>query len=914
MRWFLVVFALGIAGGGCETTSGTSTTGPGESGEGLPEEEAGEEIRQNTGFATIRVQKLGSLHGSNDKFFAVSALPVLEISRYVVTLKALLESAKHYYQPAYVSENPYKAGHPHLQGHKYFDENKSVLTAHQYDDSSPEKAVETAHTKELFRGEKTKAFESLLDEKIAESNWYWEELISAHSIFSQSHAEPENTKILENFMKTSHTHTKSHFGTKLTETSTAAWTQEPDRATFEKTLRHQYAEIVLSMTKYEFNVTSTLFRDHFSQEESLRTPAKTFVEPFQAQKAFNLPKSCRAGLTGYIKNCFPQHKNRKVFADPPSRNRDKRSFSFEYEAAKRRQSVNYLFEARRFFVKRQIFIALGFLVSAIAGAAYASYRFNSVSKMTKTLGSADAKLQALHHQFEISNENFQLIQEKLSHIFVTVSHAAKYITSLNRDVLFLVLLEKSDIAARLIQKLITDLQMSFLSIREEKFPVALMGSKHLKATFTDMQVKVKEKGLQFFSKNINHLYGVDCTSFYYDLIPYVLCPIPLKSSLEKPFDAYLIPQQQFYLHGIIYELNLREKVVFTNGEELVRIHSEADFNRHCRIFEDDEKSKFISCRNQRFNIYSTFPTNSSDFSCQEKILKRQLDNLTPTCPLKMNYRPEIIQDKFFGKYSLYPLYRGSLSIFCATQDGQGDQNIQFEAQQSIDFELNQGCYAKTRHSTLFRGDTLAAYSESDTLNVELQPEHLLSDSLLDYVKARKNIESSHGVWDELLEAESLPSLTSGRAYIGDLNSKWEARTSVEQTAFNVIYVISSLIVFFICFVLCFCYRHIWMRWLRGCRHPTCCQGEDAEEAPEEPEVPRHRRYKEERRQQKQTASKAVTFEENEEVTEQDSSRPNFGSTESEIGRTFLRTINRGNLPPDNPLRVAERRHIFRPKK
>ena len=92
MRWFLVVFALGIAGGGCETTSGTSTTGPGESGEGLPEEEAGEEIRQNTGFATIRVQKLGSLHGSNDKFFAVSALPVLEISRYVVTLKALLES------------------------------------------------------------------------------------------------------------------------------------------------------------------------------------------------------------------------------------------------------------------------------------------------------------------------------------------------------------------------------------------------------------------------------------------------------------------------------------------------------------------------------------------------------------------------------------------------------------------------------------------------------------------------------------------------------------------------------------------------------------------------------------------------------------------------------------------------------
>ena len=104
-----------------------------------------------------------------------------------------------------------------------------------------------------------------------------------------------------------------------------------------------------------------------------------------------------------------------------------------------------------------------------------------------------------------------------------------------------------------------------------------------------------------------------------------------------------------------------------------------------------------------------------------------------------------------------------------------------------------------------------------------------------------------------------------------------------------------------------------MRWLRGCRHPTCCQGEDAEEAPEEPEVPRHRRYKEERRQQKQTASKAVTFED-EEVTEQDSSRPNFGSTESEIGRTFLRTINRGNLPPDNPLRVAERRHIFRPKK
>ena len=925
MRWHLIFITLGIAKWGCQaetpTTARVTSQGhQGETGEGQTEEQGGEAIRQNIGFATIRVQRLGSLHGSHDKFFAVSALPVLEISRYVVTLKALLESAKHYYTPAYVSGNPYRSGQNHLHKYKYFDDNGSVRTAHAFDDSTPEKESETAHAKELFRGEKTKSFTSLLDEKIEESNWYWEELLSAHSLFSQAHLEHEDTKILKTFMETSHIHSKKHFGDKLSDISTVPWTAEPNRDTFEMELTHQYAEVVLSMTKYNFNETATLFHDHFSKEAAERTPEKTFIAPFQSQKAFLLPKSCTAGKAKYIKNCFPPHKNRKVFADPPSREINKRSFLFEYQAQRKNQSVNYLFEARRFFVKRQIFVALGFLVSAIAGACYASYKFNSVSKLTKTLGSADAKLQALHHQFEISNKNFQIIQEKLSHIFVAVSHAAKYITALNRDVLFIVLIERSNIAARLIQKLINDLQMSFLAIREEKFPVALMGSEHLKATFADMEVKVKEKGLQFFSKNINHLYSVDCTSFYYDLVPFVLCPIPLKSSLEKPYDAFLIPQQQFYLHGIIYELNLREKVVFTNGAELVKIHSEADFNRHCRIFEDDEKTKFISCRNQRFNIYSTFPTNSTDFSCQEKILKEQLDKLTPTCPLKMSYRPEIIQDKFFGKYSLYPLYRGSLSIFCSTRDGQGDRNVQFEALEPVDFELNQGCYAKTRHSTLFRGDSLAAYSEADTLNVGLQPEHLLTDALLDYVKARKNIESSHGVWDELLEAEGLPSLATGKAYIGDLNSKWQAKTHVEQTAFNVIYIITSLILFSISFVLCIYYRHAWVRWLRRCRRPTCCQREEVEEAPEEPEVPRHKRYREERRRQGQTPSKTVTFDHTTEVTEpSDSSQlptvdPNFGSTESEIGRTFLRTINRGDLPPDNPLRVAARRHIFRPRK
>ena len=133
-------------------------------------------------------------------------------------------------------------------------------------------------------------------------------------------------------MKTAHTHTKTHFGTKLKETSEKTWSAEPDRDSFEMTLKHQYAEIVLSLTKYAFNETSTLFHDHFSQEETKRTVEKTFTAPFQTQKAFKLPKSCKAGKTGYIKNCFPQHKNRKVFADPPSRKISKRSFLFEYEA------------------------------------------------------------------------------------------------------------------------------------------------------------------------------------------------------------------------------------------------------------------------------------------------------------------------------------------------------------------------------------------------------------------------------------------------------------------------------------------------------------------------------------------------------------------------------------------------------